>query len=347
MIVVNARFLTHPVTGVERFSLEILRELKHLRNDLDFVCPKNIVQTEAARELGARPIGNLTGHLWEQLDLPLYLAGRGFPFLLNLANTAPLFYRKQLVTVHDIAFERYPDTFSKSFRVAYHLLIPRILRHSKKAVTVSEFSKHELSEFYHIPPEKIGVIYNSVRKEFFKPGASVPRTRTLIAVGSLHAQKNIASMIEAFSGLPDDSLRLKIIGGSRSNFQALPGAEKWKDDPRIEFPGRLSDDELLREYQSALGFVMTSFYEGFGIPPLEAQACGCPVLVSKAASLPEVFGDSALYCDPASVEDIRGKMKELISNDALRGELSRKGILNVARYDWGKSAAALNMMLPW
>ena len=149
MIVVNARFLTQPLTGVQRFAFEISRALRDLCNDKDlhFVAPSNILTPKKAKELDVEIIGSHTGHLWEQLDLPLYLRKVGNPLLLNFCNTAPIFYKNKLSTIHDITYIRYPQTFSKSFRYFYKVAIPLVLKTSRHVFTVSNFSKQEISDY--------------------------------------------------------------------------------------------------------------------------------------------------------------------------------------------------------
>ena len=123
MLFVNARFLTQHITGVQRYAIEISKQLKFkLRDGVVFLSPKNIVHNEIARNLGVRVIGKNSGHIWEQLDLPVYIKREGGPLLLNLANTAPVFYKNKICVVHDIAYERFPQTFDWKFRLFYKFL---------------------------------------------------------------------------------------------------------------------------------------------------------------------------------------------------------------------------------
>ncbi|MEK1941819.1 MAG: glycosyltransferase family 1 protein [Pseudomonas sp.] len=337
MIYINARFLTQSITGVQRYSLEISLQLKKLLPDVRFVTPHNIVQHEAAAALGAEVIGSRTGHAWEQIDLPLFLKKNGSPLLVNLANTAPLFYRNKISTLHDIAFERFPENFSWKFRKAYQLATPWTIRTSLKVITVSEFSKREICEIYKTPPSKVVVVYNAV-SELFQAQSKEAEEPYLLAVSSLNQQKNFHGLIGAFSLLKQNSHKLYIVGSLNKNF-ADPGlVKKIESDNRIKLLGRVSDEQLIDLYSGAAAFIYPSFYEGFGIPPLEAQACGCPVIVANAASLPEVCGDSALYCDPRDINDIADKIEQLISTPALAQSLTEKGRANVARFSWQASA---------
>lgn len=166
-LVVNARFLTQHMTGVQRYAVEICLELKRMKgNDIVFVSPCDIVQKKYAEILNVQIIGHHKGHLWEQVDLPIFLKKQGCPLLLNLCNTAPLFYRNKIVTVHDVAFMAYPQTFSKSFLYFYKFMIPRIMRTARKVITVSEFSKNEIVKYYGIEKSKIAVVYSAVSDIF-------------------------------------------------------------------------------------------------------------------------------------------------------------------------------------
>lgn len=252
-------------------------------------------------------------------------------------------------TLHDIAFVRYPESFSRSFRYSYQFAIPFILRSSKKIITVSEFSKQEICDIYNIDKEKITVIYNAV-SDVFKVNSDHAADneideKYIMAVSSINKQKNFHGLIEAFNLLPQESHKLYIIGSINKNFADPELLNKINEDPRVKLLGRVSDEELASLYAGASAFVYPSFYEGFGIPPLEAQACGCPVIVSNVASLPEVCADSALYCSPDNVADIANKIQLMISDKALRLNFIDKGHQNITKYSWESSAAKLNALI--
>lgn len=338
--VVNCRFLTQEITGVQRYGIEICLALKKMNSSITFISPKNILHKDLAEELGVFTYGVFTGHLWEQLELPRYLKSRGSPLLLNLGNTAPLLYSNKISTVHDVAFERYPKSFSWQFRFFYQFLIPRVVRTSKRIFTVSEFSKKELCEFYNIEPSSISVVYNAVSSAFEKDSKPFGGTY-ILAVSSLSYQKNFHGLIKAFLSIKNQAHNLYLVGGFNRNF-ADPTLIKIVDaNPRIHFMGRVPDEELAELYRGASCFVYPSFYEGFGIPPLEAQACGCPVIVAKAASLPEVCRDSALYCSPHDINDIAEKIELVLSSPDISRRLISDGYDNIQRFSWKKSAQKL------
>jgi glycosyltransferase involved in cell wall biosynthesis len=347
-MIVNSRFLTQSITGVQRYGVELSLRLKQLDPSIEFVCPKNVVQHEMFEQLNAKVIGKRTGHLWEQIDLPKYLKGQGCPLLLNLCNTAPIFYKNKITTVHDIIHALYPQTCSFAFHVWYQILIPHILKNSLTIITVSEFSKREISDYYKCQSENIHIVYNAVDKRF-KP--KIKRSKTLepylLAVSSINYHKNYSRMIDAFANLYTSNninISLFIIGGDN-----LCYAKQHYDIDQnvpIHFLGRVSDNELINLYQNAEAFVFPSLYEGFGIPPLEAQKCGCPVISSNTASMPEILGDSVVYFNPTDISEIQNAMYRIIDNKQLQDSLINKGFLNVNRFSWDESAHKLyNIML--
>jgi glycosyltransferase involved in cell wall biosynthesis len=342
MIVINARFLTQELRGVQRFAEQICLSLNAMRNDLVFVCPPGIRMKDTAEKLGAQVIGRNSGHLWEQLDLPLYLRRNGSPWLLSLCATAPLFYKRQVVTHHDITYVRHPESYSRAFRAAYRVMTPLMLKNAHTLITVSEFSRREISEFYNLPTSRILVVPNAVSGAFQPRRLEIPRPY-LLAVSSPSAHKNFGRLIEAFlrlKGHPE--VELRIVGGANGIFADPSLQQQAAGDPRIHFLGRLTDAQLIEQYQLATAFVFPSLYEGFGIPPLEAQACGCPVLAANAASIPEVLQSSALYFDPLDVDQMARAMALVLDNPSISDHLRTLGLRNVARFSWQASARLIS-----
>ena len=349
MIYINARFLTQKLTGVQRYAIELSRRLKSIYQDeVVLVSPHNIINTDVAEELGAKAIGTHTGHLWEQWDLPNFLRKQGTPLLINLSNTAPLLYRNKVTTIHDITFVRYPSTFSKSFVLFYRALIPWVIRTSKHIFTVSEFSKKEISSFYHVNANRFSVVYNAASNEF-KPvqDNALNSKRYFMAVSSIKENKNFIYILEAFShfSVKHTDVYLYVMGDLQSkSFQKID-ISKYTNNKQIKILGRVSDEDLVKYYSNAIAFIFPSLYEGFGIPPLEAQACGCPAICSDASCLPEVFRDSVLYCNPYRVETLVDAMDTILEDNSLRENLVEKGRVNVSRYSWEQSAEQMTKVL--
>lgn len=346
MIVINARFLTQELRGVQRFAEQTCLALKQMRDDVVFVAPHGIKMHESAKALDVRCIGRNSGHLWEQLDLPLYLRRQGSPLLVSLCSTAPLLYSNQIATHHDITYVRHPESYSRAFRTLYRVMTPILLTRIKALLTVSNFSKGEISEFYNYPERNIFVVPNAV-SDAFQPGPPLTdKQHYLLAVSSPSAHKNFSRMIEAFVTLrAQEHLQLHIVGAANEVFSDPNLKRLVSSDPRIHFLGRLSDAELIAQYQGATAFVFPSLYEGFGIPPLEAQACGCPVLAANAASIPEVLQASALYFDPVDVGHIAVAMERILTDLPLRHSLRRRGLNNVARFSWEDSARRVSQRI--
>jgi glycosyltransferase involved in cell wall biosynthesis len=335
---INARFLTQPLTGVQRYAVELSLRLKEMDSPVRFLCPKNVIHHDLFKKLDAKVIGRTTGHLWEQMTLPLHL--KNSDLLVNFCNTAPLFHKNQVVTIHDIGFNVYPQSHPTGFVLFYKFLFSRIMKSSKHIITVSNFSKQEITRHYRVTNEKVSVVYSAPRK-YFQPEScqELQKEKYFLAVSSLNYRKNIPALLKAFSQLSNQErqYRLYLIGDMRAKSFKKLDLGKFLDNPYITFLGRVSDEDLRRYYSNAVGFVYPSLYEGLGLPPLEAQRCSCPVLVSNVASLPEVFRDSAVYCNPFSVDSIRLGMLKLADEDT-RQVLIAKGTGTVKRFLWEKNA---------
>ncbi len=342
MIYINSRFLAQSLTGVQRFATELSFQLKEILGEkIKFVAPPDIIQKEIAKELNAEIIGSHTGYFWEQVELPQYLEKQGSPPLINFCSVAPLFYKNNIIAVHDITWVRFPETYSKSFRLVYNFLIPRLCKRAKHLITVSEFSKNELSHYYKLPKEKITIIPNAVNS-IFKPvfQENLYCEMFFLAVSSVKANKNFPVILSSFEKLQKriPEAKLFVIGDLKGTAFNHINLTRYEKSPNIKMLGRVSDEDLIRYYSNAVAFIFPSLYEGFGIPALEAQACGCPVISSNTSSMPEVLLDSVLYCNPTDSNAFAQNMYNLATNSVLRQELIRKGFDNVQRFSWKTSA---------
>jgi glycosyltransferase involved in cell wall biosynthesis len=340
-IYINSRFLTQKITGSQRFAIEISRQLKKILPEARFVSPKNIIHYDIAKELEVESFGKLTGHLWEQIELPLYLRKKGSPLLLNLVNTAPIFYKNKMVVIHDISWKHFPDAVSKKFYLWYKFLIPKISKTSKSIFTVSNFSKKDISEGLNVDINKFEVVYNAISENF--KFLNISREKIILSVASLQPYKNLEGLIKAFIVLKNKNkffdFKLVLVGGyNKKVFAKTNVFELSKNREDIVFTGYLPDEKLVEYYNRASLFVFPSFFEGFGLPPLEAMACGCPCVVSNAASLPEVCGDAVVYCNPYDPEDIARAMYEVLNSEDLRNYLVQKGFERVKMFSWEKTA---------
>lgn len=345
MIVVNCRFLTQPVTGVQRFAEQILTELVPLRDDLVLVAPPGELRRAEIGGALVQQIGTRGGHVWEQLELPRYLRAHGRPLLLSLTNSAPMLYRPQIATVHDISFERFPETYSRGYRWFYGTMTPRVLRRARTVITVSEFSRAEIGTRHPSAAGRLRVVPNAVDSRFSQAVHAEQRPPYFLVVASRSPHKNLPRLVDAFRThvvSTGSGTRLLLIGGAGA---AFAGGEELHADESVVALGRVDDDRLIELYAGARGFLFPSLYEGFGIPPLEAQATGTPVASSDRPAMREVLGDSALWFDPESIASIADAIGALDADASLRADLSARGSTNVARFSWSESARLVDDLL--
>jgi glycosyltransferase involved in cell wall biosynthesis len=339
---VSARFLTQPISGVQRYGIELSITIKKIESaynyNIKFLAPKNILHKEIAKELNVEIIGSLKGPLWDQISLWKFLKSKGSPLVVNFANTLPVFYENKIVTIHDIIPLKYPVSYS--YRKYYEIIFPLMIKYSKHIITVSEFSKKEISSYFGIDEQRISVIYNGI-SEKFKPQKFKNQEKYILSVSSIAYHKNFIKLIEAFLYLKTKNIKLYIVGGVNERIFGKDSKKILnyiKNNENIKFLGRVNEDTLIQLYSNALCFVYPSLYEGFGLPPLEAQACGCPVVISDILVFKEIYGDSALYFNPLDPQDIANKIEEVINNKYLRDTLIKKGFENYKKYRWENSA---------
>jgi len=346
-VYINGRFLSQGVTGVQRHATEVVRALDRLltRGPYAPAPPWSLLVPPNAREfagLGSivvRRVGRLRGHLWEQLELPRF-ARAGL--LLNFANAAPLSQRRQIVTIHDASVFAVPDAYTPAFRLWYRFLLPRIGKRSKLVLTDSEFSRSELADRAGIPLARQRVVHLGCDHILSAPADEAIFTLHgigdrpfILAVGSPSPHKNIAMAAGAITQLSSLNCVLVVAGGA--NPAIFKDAELRRLD-RVRWLGFVSDAALRALYERAVCFVYPSLYEGFGLPPLEAMACGCPTLVARAASLPEVCGDASLYFDPLDPADLARAIEQVVSSEALRNDLRARGLERARGFLWDSTA---------
>lgn len=337
-ICVNGRFLSRPVTGVERYAREMLGALDKLLTagvpeafPVTVLAPRNVINPPAWKTLRIRTVGQLTGHAWEQFELPLY-ARHGL--LFTPSGGAPVLHPHNVVMVHDAAPFRASGTYTAAYRNYYKTLLRLLAHTTHHIVTNSQFSRQELIRFLHIPEHKISYSWLSgehiLRYELNEAVLSkyqLSPQKYVLAVGSRSPNKNLHGLVQAFSRLTTSGVCLAVAGGSNSSVFARSDAFVGG----VRELGFVADDELRTLYHYAACFVFPSFYEGFGLPPLEALTCGTPVVVSRTAALPEVFGDAVTYCDPHSPDDIARKLSQVLLD---RGPSREAAMSYAARFTW-------------
>lgn len=342
MFVVNGRYLTQKATGVHRYAFEICNKLHEMGVDFHVAVP-NEIHPDYKFSFKVVKCGSLNTHLWEQISLPRYLKRIGSPLLISFTGCGPINYSNQIMTIHDVSHERYPEWFSKNYYRFYHYMMPRIGKKAHAVLTVSEFSKKEIVDTLGINAEKIHVVHSNVpfhnkpsKEEILSFTRNPEAERYILAVSSMDPRKNFIRLVEAFDKIKDKSVKLYIIGMSFKAFNT-PDLQKLIGE-NVHLPGYIPDEKLQTMYQNALLSVYPSLYEGFGLPPLESMTYGCPVINSDIPALREVSQDAALYVNPYNVEDITQKIEQLLVDEPLRKELQEKGLLQIKKYSWDKSA---------
>jgi glycosyltransferase involved in cell wall biosynthesis len=349
-VCINGRFLTHRMAGIPRFGYEMCMALHRLNFPFTVVVPGDVILSQNI-PFDVVFHGKFRSHLWEQLDLPRFLRSRNYPLLISFSGLGPVCYRNHISTIHDVAFMRHPEWFSSSYNIIYKSLTPILARHAKKILTVSNFSKREIEDCLHIGGDKIAVIYNALSSSIRcsetllhkDEDGSTAGERYILAVSSHDPRKNFSRIIQAFKLLRRSDLKLYIIGDMPKVFRR----ENLSDDidSNIRILGHVEDKVLSHYYRHAELFVYPSLYEGFGIPPLEAMAHECPVLLSDIPSLREIYRDSAVYCDPYDINSIAVGMECLLSDAVLRENLLKRGREVQIRYSWEASATKLVSVL--
>jgi glycosyltransferase involved in cell wall biosynthesis len=348
-LAVNGRFLSQATTGTQRYALELVGRLveRHPGRVVLHVprgtrVPAAIAGAAEVRESRAR------GQLFEQVALPW--AAR-HDLLLSLGGPAPVAARRQVATIHDVSVFRHPQTYSRAFRSWYRSMYRVLSRRAVRILTVSKFSADELGRVLHVAPSRLSVVPNgadhvdrvvATRPDLAAyPGlAGGQGAPWVLCVGTFARHKNLGPALDALEAAGIASV---VVGarGSAAVF-AEAGEGRWS---RAHFAGRLSDEEVAWLYGHATALVFPSLYEGFGIPVVEAQQLGCPVVALDTGPMREVGGEAALLCDPAHPERVVEAVRRLVDEPGLRAATVEAGRRNAERFRWDASADRLEQAL--
>ena len=287
--------------------------------------------------------------LWEQTLLPWIARREGIDLLHNMAFVGPLASSCPfVVTVHDLSFVFFPHSF-RSLRRSYLRVFARMsVRRARRVIAVSESTKNDLVQIYGISPAKIDVVHHGVDASFqplpadqvasFRQQRGLP-DRFILFVGTLEPRKNIVRLIEAYARLPKDRLPLVLVGGKGWFYDEIfAKVEALGLTGDVRFAGFVPAEELPLWYNAADLFVYPSIYEGFGLPPLEAMACGTAVITSTASSLPEVVGEAGQLVDPTDTDALASAMAKMLTNQGLRHEMEAAGRVQAAGFSWESAA---------
>ena len=329
MISINGRNVSSEKnTGVQRYTREILRH-----SDL-----------KGCKVIYSPPwlSSGTPGYLWEQFVLPIRAKGT----LWSPANLGPIFYRNQILTVHDVSPFDHPEWFSREYVRMQKIILPVLLRRVKHIITVSEYSKSRIIENFQIEGKKISVIPLGVDQKF-KPFTEEEKSEARKAIGlpedyiltlsSIEPRKNISSLLRAWELWEERPTQLKLVVAGTSS-KIFSDANLGRVPRDVKFIGQVDEKNLVALYASAKVFIYPSLYEGFGLPPLEAMACGVPVITSNCTSLPEVVGNAALLIDPHDIRSILSGIKKIYFDEDLENCLRLEGLRRSREFNWATTA---------
>ncbi len=362
----------HQGGGIGRYVRELVRALAALDQETSYLLfiagPSDRFARPALPpnfSLRFSPLSDRwLARLWHRLRLPLPVERFTGPLDLFHATdfvlppTRP--GTRTLLTVHDLSFVRAPETATPALRRYLNRVVPRSVARADHVLADSQATREDLIALYGAPAEKVTVLYSGVDARFIprqEPGErgrlrtryGLPDAPFILSVGTLQPRKNYVRLIRAFHRLTAMGVtwegtppHLVIAGGRGWLFDAIfAEGERLGVADRVHFPGFIADEDLPALYRSASLFAFPSLYEGFGLPLLEAMACGVPVVASNASSLPEVVGEAGLLVEPTDVEGMARAMARLLSDRPLREALVRRGLDQARRFTWSKAAEQL------
>lgn len=363
-VAVNATLLHSKGAGLDRYTREVLRQLSKelhkgtLNMNFRVVTPDVSLEFEwgdkikpvsqlVSPSLGTK--GNAFRLLWFQSLLPLLLLKEKIDVFYSPVHEGSINpFTRQVITVHDLLPLKFPEVYPR-VKLYFKYILPQVIRASSAVIVISNATKKDLIEHYKLSNKLVYVVHNGVDHNKFRPLAmsqigAVKRKYSLHSyilclASETRPYKNIDRLIEAYGNLRLLDFDLVIVG-SLNKLDKKQLKEKLKGlriQDRVRFLGYVPDDDLPGLYCGAEVFIFPSLYEGFGLPPLEAMACGCPVVVSNTSSLPEVCGDAAYYVDPYEIESIVEGIRAVVSDSELKRNLCHKGIERAKMFTWEKT----------
>jgi glycosyltransferase involved in cell wall biosynthesis len=355
-------------TGTENYAYQVTRRLiETARGKHDFKLyfnqpPTSLQLHGLALQENVRVRAMPFPRLWTHLRLSWEMWRKPPEVLFVPAHVLPLYHpRRSVVTIHDLGYLQYPETHTGWARRYLDWSTPFSAKDAARVITVSQETKAALIHQYNIEPDKIRVIYHGYDREHFQPVHDIEelnrvrdkygigRDPYLFYVGTLQPRKNLGRLVEAFAGLVRDENfeyahreRLQLVIGGKAGWlseQVLGQMRVAGLGKQLNLAGYVADNDLPALMSGAEGLGLPSLYEGFGLPVLEAMACGTPVVCSNAGSLPEVAGEAALLHHPLDTKAIEWNLRRLLTLPNLREELREKGFRQAAKFSWEKCAA--------
>lgn len=350
-VFLNMRHLTQPLSGMQRFAEELTGALdERLAREpgalggrrVVGLAPPGALRRPAWRAIEIRELPGPSGHLWEQWSL--WRASRDGA-LISLAGSGPLAHPRHLLVLHDANVFANPAFYSRFYRLWHGLLRPRLARRARGLATISHFSQAELARWCGVDPARFTIISDSAEHvlslapdETILDRHGLERGRYALCVGNQSPNKNIALAVEAFRRARPPGARLAVAGGAVAQLASADiGEAEW-----LVRLGRVTDEELRALYENAALFLFPSVYEGFGVPPLEAMALGCPVAAARRSAMPEVLGDAALYFEGDDADDCAARIHDVFAlAPAARQTLVEMGRDRAAMFSWRRGADTL------
>ena len=346
---------TYRGAGINWYIYNLLTHLPRVDHDnryTAFLGDGRFTDSELALKLARLPTSRPVVRIfWEQVVQPFALRKEGVDLLHALAFVTPLLSPcPAVVTIYDLSFLLYPESFKRSKRFYLGLFTRLSARRARRIIAISKSTKRDVVRLLGVPPEKVAVIYCGIDEAFhplaedrvaaFRSKRGLPE-RFILFVGTIEPRKNVTRLIEAFADLRFAICDLRlVIGGAKGWFydDVFARVEELGLEGQVMFPGYIPASELPLWYNAAELFVYPSLYEGFGLPPLEAMACGTPVITANTSSLPEVVGEAGLTVDPLDAEGLAETMRRVLDDGALRQEMRERGLQRTKGFSWIKTA---------
>lgn len=332
---INGRFLTQHITGVQRYAMEIVKELDTMVHpgEMYIVVPLKTEHIPSLKNISIIRVGKSQGHLWEQIVFPIYVLKKG-GIPISFCSSSPLLY-PGIAYIHDARLKRTPNSFSKMYFIWYSIVFHNATKRAKKVITVSNFSKKEICELYHITPDRVEVIpcawqhYDNVPfDENALKKYGLEKKQYYFSLSSLEPNKNLKWIAEVAKNNPEFRFA---VAGSISNKVFADGLN-FELPPNMQLLGYVSDEEAKTLMRDSRAFLFPTFYEGFGLPPMEAMSVGARAIVSDASCMREIYRNSVSYVDPY---DSNVDLEELLKTPV--DDVSE--VLD--RYSWKRSAGKL------
>ncbi len=344
---INGRFLTQPLSGVQRYASEIVHAIDGIlseghelaeRLSIELVAPLCAETIPALKAIPVRRAGSGSGQRWEQTALPRAATGG----VLSLCNTGPLAMSRQIVCIHDVNTRVFPQSYAPAFRTLYRVLTPALGRIARRITTVSRYSAAQIAAYRVAPEHKIGVAPNGYEHalrwwpDFSRRVRAAAGPDTVFLLGGAAPHKNAGLLLGLAGELGRAGLRLALAGPEDA--RVFRAAAQDVEAKNVIWLGRLSDEEIAAMLSDCLCLAFPSYAEGFGLPVVEAMAWSCPVIASDRTSLPEIGGDAALYACPDDPGAWLRQILRLRGDLGLRERMIQKGHAQVRKFSWRASA---------